>query len=231
MYNIQKGIYMSASRVFTGGRLLEEINSKLREHLDHITRGVEVLDDILKNYNSLSYEDMREKYEELNTHEEESDKLKRDLMSLLRASHLHPEDREDLLRTVLTVDDVIGLAKAVVKKILIFKHLQLEIPRNLHNILVNAVEKSLEAVRLINNILEIAMSDYERVLELTHKIEELEEEVDEIRLRAFEELLRECSTNIREICVVMPVVIDDIEKITDMCEDVADLFRLHLISR
>jgi len=105
---------MSASRVFTGGRLLEEINSKLREHLDHITRGVEVLDDILKNYNSLSYEDMREKYEELNKHEEESDKLKRDLMSLLRASHLHPEDREDLLRTVLTVDDVIGLAKAVV---------------------------------------------------------------------------------------------------------------------
>jgi len=222
---------MFTSRIFTGGRLLEEINSKFREHLDHITRGVGILDEILRNYSIFSYENMREKYEELNKHEEESDKLKRVLMSLLRVSHIHPEDREDLLRTVLTIDDIIGLVKAVAKKILIFKHLQLEIPRNLHDILINAVEKSLEAVKLVNNILELVRSDYEKALELTHKIEELEEEVDEIRLKAFEELLRECSISIKEICIVMPVVIDDIEKITDMCEDIADLFRLQLVSR
>lgn len=228
---LKLGVYMSTTRILSGGRLLEEITNKSRDHAKHIIQGITILSDILRNYRGLSYEDAQSRYEELNRHEEESDEIKRSMMSILKASHLHPEDREDLLRVVLTLDDVIGLAKAIAKKLIIFKHLKLEIPGSVYNALLDMSDKSIVAVKLVAELLGSTGADYNKVIDLTHKIEELEEEVDEIRLRAFEELLRECSTRFTAVCIVMPVVIDDLEKITDKCEDIADLFRLYVVSR
>jgi len=220
-----------STRLFAGGKLLEEVAGKSRDHVKRIVEGIIILGEIIKNYSELDYEEVRRKYSELNKREEESDEIKRNLMSLLKASHLHPEDREDLLRIVLTLDDIIGLAKAVTKKLMVFKHLQLEIPRGVHVALLDMAVKSIEAVRLVGELVEHVENNYTRVLEVANRIEELEEEVDEIRLRAFEELLKECSSRFKEICIVMPVVIDDMEKVTDKCEDIADLFRLYVISR
>jgi predicted phosphate transport protein (TIGR00153 family) len=223
-------LYLSTG-ILAGGRFLEEVINRSREHVKHAIEGVTILGAVLRDYDSLSYEEVQRQYGELNRHEEESDKIKRSLMSLLRVSRIHPEDREDLLRIVLTVDDTIGLAKAITKKLVIFKHLKLELPRGLLSTLLEMVNKSIEAVKLIYDLLEYVASNYAKALEVANKIEEIEEEVDEIKLKAFEELLKECSIKFREVCIVMPVVIDDVEKITDKCEDVADLFRLYIVSR
>lgn len=225
------GVCMSTVRLLSGGRLLEEVTNKTRDHMKHIVQGLGVLNDIIRSYRDLSYEEAQSKYDELNMHEEKSDEIKRSIMSILKATHLHPEDREDLLRIILTLDDVIGLAKAIAKKMIIFKHLKLELPSNVHSTLLDMSNKSIEAVKLVAELLESTGAGYNKIVDLTHKIEELEEEVDDIRLRAFEELLKECSTKFTPLCIVMPVVIDDLEKVTDKCEDIADLFRLYAVSR
>ncbi|MEM1719589.1 MAG: DUF47 family protein [Desulfurococcaceae archaeon] len=214
-----------------GGRLLEEVISEIEIHASLIQTGVNMLDKIVKEYSTLNPDELGALYNELDGLEEQGDEYKRRLMNFLKASHIHPEDREDFLRLVFTMDEVLGLSKAVAKKFLVFKHLNITIPQGVYDQLVRIIEKSVEAVNNVKKLIESLRGEHAEVVELAHKVEELEEEVDEIRLSALEELYKVCLLGYDVVCIALPVVIDDAETITDKCEEVADIYRLHLVSR
>nr|NAZ27039.1 DUF47 domain-containing protein [Thermogladius sp.] len=59
----------------------------------------------------------------------------------------------------------------------------------------------------------------------------LEKEVDDLRLKILEELYEECIANLKPVCVILPGLVDDLEAITDACEDAGVLLKLMFSSR
>lgn len=214
-----------------GGRLLEEVVNEITQHSILVANGVSILSNIVKNYVEYDFDQLNRAYLELDKLEEQGDEIKRKLMNILKTSHLHPEDREDLLRLVLTIDEVIGLSKAVAKKFVIFKHLSITIPTSIHEYFVKIIDKTHEAAKCIRELVQSLQVEDTKTLELAERVERLEEEVDDLRSATLRELYKHCTSRCEIICISLPIVLDDIESITDKCEEVADMYRLHIISR
>lgn len=215
----------------TGGKIIEEVVNEIILHTNIVREGVELLGKIVENYDAYDLDKLQENYLLLSSMENRADELKRKIMNMLKASHIHPEDREDFLRLVLYIDEIIGYSKAVAKKFLIFKHLNVIIPQLVNDYVRSIIKKSIESVDQLIKLVETLQSDISQVLDITHKIELLEKEVDDLRLKALEEIYKDCLLGYKITCVALPIVIDDIEAITDLCEEIADIYRLHLISR
>lgn len=212
-----------------GGRLVEEVLSEVSEHVNIIKEGVDKLQEIIEKYRELSYQELESLYGELSAIENRGDDLKLKIMNTLRTSYMHPDDREDFLRLILDIDEVVGVARAVAKKLLIFKHLDLSIPIDILNHIKEMVHLSVYAVQKVQEMINAKLPD--QVFEIASIIEKYEKEVDEIRLKALEALYKQCIQECNVACIALPIVIDDVELITDLCEDIADIYRLYIISR
>lgn len=212
-----------------GGKILEEVVDEVSQHVNIITEGIKLLREIVVKYHELDTEGLEKIYANLSSLENRGDELKLHIMNMLRASHIHPEDREDLLRLVLDVDEVIGIARAIAKKFLIFKHLEIIIPESIYMHIKEMTENSIKAVEEIRMMIEAR--EPEIVFDIAAKVEKLEKRVDELRLHALELTYKQCLDEYRVICIALPIVIDDLEIITDLCEDIADIYRLYAISR
>ncbi|MEM4717299.1 MAG: DUF47 family protein [Desulfurococcaceae archaeon] len=212
-----------------GGKILEDVVDKVSEHVNIITDGVKLLRDIVMKFYELNNEDLENMYVNLSGLENRGDDLKIQIMNMLRVSHIHPEDREDLLRLVLDIDEIIGISRAIAKKFLIFKHIGISIPESIYEHIKEMTENSIRAVEQIYRMIEAR--EHEVIFEVASKVEQLEKRVDELRLQALESMYKQCLNEYRVICVALPIVIDDLEVITDLCEDIADIYRLYAISR
>lgn len=94
------------------------------------------------------------------------------------------------------------------------------------------VEHSVKAVDTLRDAVKLLTSDPRKALQLIYIVEEIEEKVDDIRLNALEYMYRVCSRDFQVVCLLYKEIIDDIEIITDKCEDTADTIRsiaIHLI--
>lgn len=214
-----------------GGKLLEELLNNISLHIKLAVRAVEILNDIVSQYNSIDLNTLSAKYEEVNTIEHEADELKKTLFNLIRISRLHPEDKEDYMKFVLSVEDITGLAKAIAKKFLIFKHMNLVIPENIHSLLKEMTSLSVKSAGQLLQLVkphESTSIDEQEIVSITEKIEK---EVDELRLKTLEEVYKYCMTSYNVVCIALPIVVDDIEEISDKCGSIADLYRLHFITR
>jgi predicted phosphate transport protein (TIGR00153 family) len=212
----------------SGGKLLEELHSALLNHAELVGKSVELLRKILVNYNELKVSELSELYTSLSDIENKADSLKREIFNLVKISKIHPEDKEDFLNLVFYTEEIAGLSKAIAKKLLIFKHLGISIPASLHSYLGEMLSKSENASVNVVKLVKMYWESGESGFELAEKFEK---EVDELRLKALEETYRICSSEYNVICIAMPIMIDDIESITDKCESIADIYRLHIVSR
>ncbi|MEM4369853.1 MAG: DUF47 family protein [Desulfurococcaceae archaeon] len=213
------------------GKFIEEILDKMRNHTLIASESIDILGRIVKEYHVKTYDELQKLFEELMHVEKKGDEIKRELMSCLRAGHLHPEDREDLLRIALVLDEIPGLAKAVAKKILVFKHINISIPVQVQKYVAEIVDNSKKCIESLVRVAEHFPHEPQKVMEYATEAEHYEEVVDELRLKALEDLFKLCMENFGVQCIALHIVIDDAETITDRCEDVADIYRLNLISR
>jgi predicted phosphate transport protein (TIGR00153 family) len=215
----------------SGGKLLEELHSALVNHAELVGKSVELLRKILVNYNEIGVRELSELYTNLSDIENKADSLKREIFNLVKISKIHPEDKEDFLSLVFYTEEIAGLSKAIAKKLLIFKHLGISIPASLHGYLSEMLSKSENASVNVVKLVKMYWESGESGFELAALIEKFEKEVDELRLKALEETYRICSSEYSVICIAIPIMIDDVESITDKCESVADIYRLHVVSR
>ena len=214
------------------GKFFDELHVELNKHGELVLRSVEILRDIVANYEKLKYKELVALYEELNNIEHKADNLKRSIINTLRLTRAHPEDKEDLLALVFTSDDIAGLSKAVAKKLVILKRLEVNIDEKISGIILSMLEKSVSAVRSVLALLRGLRGEEEvNIPELSHEIEKYEKEVDELRLHALEELFRECKEQYSLQCTAVPIMIDNVEEITDKCEELSDTVKLYAVSR
>ncbi|ADV64802.1 DUF47 domain-containing protein [Desulfurococcus mucosus] len=212
------------------GRYFESMFSSIREHARTVEIGVSKLSELVSSIQG-GVETVSRLYGELNRVEEHGDELKRSIMEELKATYLHPDDRENLLRFVLSLDDALGYAKSAGKRILIAVESGIVIDEKIQALMKEMTEKSLTASRKIIELFESMSRDPARALSISHEVEELEEKIDELRLEAIAMIYSACSREVKPECLVLPQIVDDIEGISDVFEDIADIYRLFAVSR
>lgn len=213
------------------GKFFEYVVGRLKEHTLIALESVGLLEETVQKFEEASLEELNKLFENITQAEKKGDEVKRAFMSSLNTGHLHPEYREDFLRVTLVLDEIPGLARAIAKKMLIFKHVGISVPQEVKDVLVEIARLSKNCIESLLHIVENFPQEPSKVIEYSNQAERLEEKVDELRLHALESLFKYCKENFGVHCVALHVVIDDAETITDKCEDIADIYRLILVSR
>lgn len=87
------------------------------------------------------------------------------------------------------------------------------------------VKKVLEATKLVKMAIEKLVEEPRAVLGLANEIERIEEEVDDIRIDVFNEIIQLCDKVNTSFCILSKELMDSVENAADKCEDVADILR------
>ncbi len=212
------------------GRRLKEIVNKSFKHLELVNNVVSLLDEIIDDLVKGNVEEGLKKFDDLNKMEEKADVVKREIFVELRSGYIHPLDREDLLRLILTADDIAAYAKAAARRMVIIHKLGYKMPEELLKILKQMTDKIVDASRLVIEAVNMIGQDPSKALSITHEIEDIEEAVDDLRMEAYKFLYRMCKDKMGIECILYKEVIDDIENTSDRCEDTADVIRMIAVS-
>lgn len=160
----------------------------------------------------------------LEKNEKTADDIKRKIIVDLTKSTIHPMDREDLLKIVFTSDDIAAYLKASSHKLRIMLELKLEVKKEVFNEFVKIVELISKSIEHLTSSLENLPKDSAKSLEYTNKVEEIEENIDDVKIKILEGILSECSI-MSNVCLLTKEILDDLEMASDKCEDVADAVR------
>lgn len=207
------------------GRREKEVILKSIDHLEHVYSAVVHLGEMLNKIQKLDYEKARLEYEEINSHEEEADRIKREIIGELSKGSIHPSDREDLLRLILQADDIAAYAKASGRRLRLLIELGYDMPDQLLSLLINMVEKTIKMAEMLKKAVSQIIKDPRKSIEITHAIEDAEERVDDIRLEALKLIFRICNGSFSSKCVLYKEIVDNIENTSDKCEDAGDVIR------
>ncbi len=200
-------------------------------HIKHVIKVVTGLHEMIK----MILEDKKDKaldiYNTVYREEEIADEKKREIIKLLSEGVLHPMDRDDILRLVLTGDDVAAHAKAAARRLKIALDTSLSIPREVLVLLDEMMEKSVKAVKLLENAVGSLITEPKKALEDANEIEELEEQVDELKMKAYEKAIEYGKSHWDISSIIVKEIIDNVEMITDKCEDTGDVVRAIALMR
>ncbi|MGB9729148.1 MAG: DUF47 domain-containing protein [Thermoprotei archaeon] len=198
----------------------------IQYYIQHVDRIINVTDHakkIIEAFIQNNKKGVENEWSEVFKYEKEADDIKRKILSELSSEFFHPIDREDLIRLVLTSDDVAAYAKAWSRRLALLNIGN--VPQEILNKLFVMASKVHEATLLMKKAAEKLILNPREVLELANKIEILEEEVDDIRHEVFKDILNFCEQSKISQCLMVKEVMDSIENSADKCEDVADVLR------
>ncbi|MEM1682308.1 MAG: DUF47 family protein [Sulfolobales archaeon] len=209
--------------IWMSGRKRKDLLKFFIVHVAEVEKVVEksknVVDELVKGNADLVAVFWGEVFES----ERKADDIKRKLLAELASETFHPIDREEIVRLILTMDDVAAYAKAWSRRAMLY--LPDRLPQNIGNALVTMASRVHEAVKYIKQAVEMLPENPRGTLELANKVESLEEEVDDIRHEVFREVLKFCDSSRSSKCMLTKEIMDSIENAADRCEDVADVLR------
>jgi len=133
-------------------------------------------------------------------------------------------DREDLLRLILTMDDIAANIKAAARKLLYLDpH---EIPESIKVDLIRLSDMVLDIVLRLEDALGALASGSKETLKRADIVERKEEEIDEFRSEFIMKTLR-WGDNVKKISslLMLKEAIENLENSSDKAEDVADVIR------
>ncbi|MEM4717748.1 MAG: DUF47 family protein [Desulfurococcaceae archaeon] len=200
------------------------------KHVEKIKMVVEHALLALKAYSVKNYERLSEEWKHVFDLERSADDIKRKIIEDLSKELFHPVDREEVIRLVITSDDIASKAKALTRRLTLAVHN--EIPNNIIEPITDITSMVAEATNLLLEASrKLLVGDSKRVLELAEEVERIEERIDEVRVEIFERVLSYCDTAKTSSCILAKEMVDIIEEAADDCEDVADVLRSIVLIR
>ncbi len=214
---------MASTWSWISRRRQTEIIQKYSTHIVKVIEVVEHTHDMIKAYSEGKIDDARKKYEEAFNAEREADEIKRKIIEELSTEVFHPIDREELIRLILTTDDIAAYAKAATRRLLLVLNDKLN--QEIVSKLLEMASKLYEAVKLLKEAANQLLYNPREALKIADKIERLEEEIDDIRMEALGKVLRFCNEAKPSLCLISKELVDSLENASDRCEDTADVIR------
>jgi len=207
-----------------------EVLKRCDGHMKKVVETVEAMNRTFQAACSLREKEAKKFFWEAFKKEREADEVKKEILEDLSKKIFQPLNRDEIIRLVMTADDVASNAKAAARK-LTFLDLK-ELPPELRKLLSH----------LSSRVLEISKATYKNFLALTRnpssainvsqEVERMEEEIDDFRGEKLIPKLLEWQNQDRRVgsCLLLKEIADNLEEVADRCEDVSDLLRYIALS-
>ena len=164
------------------------------------------------------------KFDRIKMFEKEADEIRRDIMGQLAKGELASQDKEDLMRLAKEADSINDWMYTASKNLSAIGKLR----KSEKKLLGEMCENCKEAIVKLNECIDrIISGDKERAMELAHKVERMEEAVDDQYYNSKKVLLKENRPGAEAI--LMYALFQSVENIADACENTADQIRLILV--
>lgn len=149
--------------------------------------------------------------------EKKADRITHDTIDLLHKTFITPLDRDEIHKLITTMDDILDLMEDVAETITLYGVTTLtDEARKLAVICVQCCELVKIAVGLLED-----MGNASAILKTAQQIDQLESEADRIMRSAISRLFRD-ETDVKSL-IKMKAIFEQLETITDKCEDVANI--------
>jgi predicted phosphate transport protein (TIGR00153 family) len=194
------------------------------KHLRKIISLAIAMKDFIRAFSDGSAEGMEKTFKEIFRIEREADDEKENIIVELSKGPFHPMDREDIIRLVLTMDDVAANIKAASTKLLYVD--PTKIPDNVRKDIAELVNMVYDIVMSFGDALQGLIVGSKDVLKLAENVERKEEAIDEFRVVLIARVLEwgEESKRISALLMLKEAV-ENLESASDCTEDAANIIR------
>ncbi len=213
-----------------GQRSEREAISACEKHLEKIFAIVNKFKLFIDDYLGGDLEKAKALSSEIISLEREADKTKEGIINDLMGSSLHPMDQDEIIRLVMTSDDIAAHIKSATRKMQ-YAHPN-DIPDDVKFRIKELVGILLEeAMSLMDTIQSLIKKDG-GVVSKAEKTERLEEKIDDLRVDLIAKILvwGDRAEHVSDWLMIKEVV-ENIESASDRMEDTADLLRTIAILR
>ncbi|EFP64664.1 Phosphate transport regulator (distant homolog of PhoU) [Ralstonia pickettii] len=149
--------------------------------------------------------------------EKKADRITHDTIELLHKIFITPLDRDEIHKLITTMDDILDLMEDVSLTISLYDVTNVtDEARQLATICVACCEEVRKAVALLSD-----MNNGRQILTIAHEIDRLESDADRVMRAAMAKLFR--TENDIKLLIKLKAIYEQLESITDRCEDVANI--------
>lgn len=194
------------------------------EHIEEIVKTTESMKDTVHLFCN-NGKNLREGAEDVFNNERKADKIKSQIIEELSKGNFPPMSRENIIRLILTADDIADNARAAAMKLTFLD------PENVSDELKEELKKlsnfAFESTKLLKNAFSAMFEDPEAVREETAKVEKMEEKVDSFRAEKLTPTLVKWAdeSKLPGTSYVLAEVENNIENAVDETENCADVLR------
>ncbi len=162
--------------------------------------------------------------------EKEADAIKRKLINDLMETSLHPMDQDEIIRLVLTTDDIAAHLKSATRK-LSYTDVN-KIPPVIKDGLKGMVNKLVDENTALMQALDSLATGSGDVIGKTLLTEQLEEEIDDLRVDLLAKILKwgDEAEHVSD-WLMLKEAVENIESSSDKMEDTADVIRAIAVLR
>ena len=210
--------------IWMGKQREKDILRLTEKHLRKIISLAIAMKDFIRAFSEASTEDMEKTFKEIFRIEREADDEKENIIVELSKGPFHPMDREDIMRLILTMDDVAANIKAASTKLLYVD--PMKIPDNVRKDIAELVNMVYDIVMSFGDALQGLIVGSKDVLKLAENVERKEEAIDEFRVVLIARVLEwgEESKRISALLMLKEAV-ENLESASDCTEDAANIIR------
>jgi hypothetical protein len=182
-------------------------------HASATLEGARVLDRLLTEYPKVDTH--IERLEQLEQH---CDAITHQTVDLLHKTFITPLDRDEIVRLISRLDDIMDAIHFTAKRIHIF-----EIPftprylKEMGQVLLNATERTKEAVELVKGFNKI-----DRMRKIADEVHVLENQGDALLAAGISQLFRDTANDPLAV-IKLKEIVESVEVAIDRCEDVINI--------
>lgn len=204
----------------------KEVLKECDLHMRKVVETVEEMDRAFQAACSLGKKKEVEKaFEEAFRREKEADEVKKGILEELSRKILQPLNRDEIIRLVMTADDVASNAKAAARKLTFLK--VEELSPELRKLLSHFSSRVLEIAKTTYKDFLALVEKPSSAIKLSHEVERIEEEIDDFRGGKLMPAMLKWQASHRDVgaSLLLKEITDNLEEVADRCEDVSDLIR------
>lgn len=210
--------------IWLGRQASKETMTASCKHLKRIFNIVSIAQEMVYAYLRSDLEEATKKAQEIVRLEREADQIKEEIIDKLMNSSLHPMDQDEIIRLVLTADDIAAQLKATARKLL-YTHPD-EVPPHIKDGLKGIIDLLVEESQALRSTIEALVKGRNDIRERAEKTERLEEAIDDARVDLLAQILKwgDISEHVSD-WIMLKEAVENMEAASDKIEDTADVLR------
>lgn len=210
--------------VWFGRKREKAILTFCKKHFDKVFETIIHFKEFIEAFKIDDIEKIKASFKNIFDIEREADDIKENIIDELSRGPLHPIDREDIIRMVMTVDDIAANIKSGARK-LTYVNSKL-VPLDIKNGMLEIADKIHEEAKFLGEALNMLIDNPNEAIELCERVERIEEEIDDKRVELMNKVL-DWANEIKIIkqWTMIKEAIENIEAAADYIENSADVIR------